>query len=326
MRWHLSHSREGAEAAPTAGKSKLFSCSSISARPAVLASHVSTWGVDLYTAFSCLTKTARRVAAKLWPDATRGTLSLRLSTSVRVIAQTMKAPPPAGDFADTLCGGDPGPCGCCISDRRVGCVSVLVSWCIPGVVVAQLFQRVTRIPDSFAVIAIFLFGTTITNILLNSLCGDQSSLFGLPGLLTRPFWPSLCPVGQKCAPDNDGASGDDAEDGGRSDVCIFNDWLAFTSGLVLLSLFLVVRARVREQYRIAPCCCGVLEDCFHALWCLPCAASQLMRHVSTHEATEYSLFSADGTKTLDPLLRDARGAEASPARAASIRAEASMRV
>jgi hypothetical protein len=51
-----------------------------------------------------------------------------------------------------------------------------------------------------------------------------------------------------------------------------------------------------------------------------------MRHVSTHEATEYSLFSADGTKTLDPLLRDARGAEASPARAASIRAEASMRV
>jgi hypothetical protein len=136
----------------------------------------------------------------------------------------------------------------------------------------------------------------------------------------------LCPVGQKCAPDNDGASGDDAEDGGRSDVCIFNDWLAFTSGLVLLSLFLVVRARVREQYRIAPCCCGVLEDCFHALWCLPCAASQLMRHVSTHEATEYSLFSADGTKTLDPPLRDARGAEASPARAASIRAEASMRV
>jgi Cys-rich protein (TIGR01571 family) len=238
----------------------------------------------------------------------------------------MKAPPPAGDFADTLCGGDPGPCGCCISDRRVGCVSVLVSWCIPGVVVAQLFQRVTRIPDSFAVIAIFLFGTTITNILLNSLCGDQSSLFGLPGLLTRPFWPSLCPVGQKCAPDNDGASGDDAEDGGRSDVCIFNDWLAFTSGLVLLSLFLVVRARVREQYRIAPCCCGVLEDCFHALWCLPCAASQLMRHVSTHEATEYSLFSADGTKTLDPPLRDTRGAEASPARAASIRAEASMRV
>ena len=116
-------------------------------------------------------------------------------------------------------------------------MTVLVSWCIPGVVVAQLFQRVTRIPDSFAVIAIFLFGTTITNILLNSLCGDQSSLFGLPGLLTRPFWPSLCPVGQKCAPDNDGASGDDAEDGGRPDVCIFNDWLAFTSGLVLLSLF-----------------------------------------------------------------------------------------
>ena len=36
-----------------------------------------------------------------------------------------------------------------------------------------------------------------------------------------------------------------------------------------------------------------------ALWCLPCLA-RFMLHVSTHEATEYSLFSVDGTKTFDP--------------------------
>ncbi len=203
-------------------------------------------------------------------------------------ARVMTAPP-TGKFADSLFGGDPGLCGCCISDRRIGCLSTFVTWCFPGVVVAQLFQRIKQIPDSFAVIAVFVCFTTIAIFLLNSLCGDQSGLVGLAGLLTRPFWPSC---------DVDGCTQDDPA--GRSDVCGFADWLAFTSGLVVVSLFMVARAHVRAQYGIPPGYCGPLDDCCAALWCLPCAASQLMRHVGAHEETEYRLFSADGAKAFAP--------------------------
>jgi len=53
VRWHLSHSREGAEAAPTAGKSKLFSLfQHIGSACCVIASHMWVgeylgWCVDL---------------------------------------------------------------------------------------------------------------------------------------------------------------------------------------------------------------------------------------------------------------------------------------
>ena len=154
------------------------------------------------------------------------------------------------------------------------CKLCLVSCCFPGVVVGQLWERVKRQPRSACayITAISLVSATIV-FYLQSTC-PEPEVTCTKGVCTAE--PTV-------------------------DVpasCSFANQLAGLTTLLLALLFMMVRAQVRDEYRIPPTCCGALDDCCCSFCCLPLAASQVMRHIGTHDATSYQICSSVGASDL----------------------------
>ena len=154
----------------------------------------------------------------------------------------------------------------CLND----CKLCLVSLCFPGVLVGQLYERV-KSPGTFAFIAGVSLGASFLMLVLKSLYPDEVHC-DRAGVCHSHANPAMGGV----------AHGVEA--------------VAGLVSLVVAILFMIVRSAVRRAYGIPASCCGGCDDCCCALCCLPCASSQVMRHLNTHDATQYALCSTVGAQ------------------------------
>lgn len=150
----------------------------------------------------------------------------------------------------------------CFNDPRL----CLVAFCCPGILVGQLFERVKRERNVCAFIVGCAFMTGCIVAALKSTCPPVEI-----DSRGRPINVAEVPT-----------------------TCAFSDTLAGLTTLVLAILFMIARSHVRREHRISPTCCGVCDDCCCALCCMPCSASQLMRHLGAHDAMDYRLCSPVG--------------------------------
>jgi len=166
-----------------------------------------------------------------------------------------------------------GLCSCC-NNYGVCCTTC----CCPCIPVAQLYERVMGVRYSCLAMVAFFVASWLLTTSASSTCeptvtcgyeGEQWRCTTVP----RADAPALC------------------------------GWISGLSSLgflVLLVALMLVRERVRTHHQIGPSCCGPLDDCCCACWCMPLVTCQILRHVIFVERTPYRLFSSVG-KSQPPM-------------------------
>lgn len=69
--------------------------------------------------------------------------------------------------------------------------------------------------------------------------------------------------------------------------------VAFCFALYRLWIVCQTRRAIREKYDIKPGCCGPLNDCCVAYWCLGCAVCQMARHTNDYNQNDVACCSPD---------------------------------
>jgi len=165
-----------------------------------------------------------------------------------------------------------GLCSCC-NDVGLCCSAI----CLPCVPLAQLYERVYGARHSCTMIA---------------------GAFALASLLVTST-SSVCKTSVECTTHVDayGHSVPSCVASSPLDapaICDYVEGLSTFTTFLLIVVLMLVRARVRAHYGIAPSCCGPLDDCCCAFCCLPFATCQLVRHLNVAQGARYKLFSRTG--------------------------------
>lgn len=166
--------------------------------------------------------------------------------------RVMLVPPPTaprGTWSDGLCS--------CLSDAPVA----LVACCVPPLLPAMLYERVTGHAGSCKLLTVFVGGLWLL------------ATFGAPAFCQYGgSLPSHVP-----------------------NECRLVNAASTASMVCMVLLVWTVRSRVRQAFHIPPsCACDACDDGVCACFCLPLTAAQVTRHLNATEGTRFSLSSPTG--------------------------------
>ena len=169
----------------------------------------------------------------------------------------------------------------CCNDGKLLCAGLFC----PCVVVGQLLQRVKGHRGSCVLCVILFTVASIVSQAHAAACLDPKVTCSKLSDGSITCQAAVSPMGAHAS-------------GGRLPAyCEYTGGLSSLAWLLLSSVLMLVRQQIRTVYRIAPSCCGPCDDFCCAFCCLPVAACQIMRHVGTHEQSEYNIISATGMAT-----------------------------